>query len=205
MTEYTTDIAKAFKKVFKDGGGKLVYDQEFLPKTNDFRSNAALILQKKPQAILCPPKQELHLGLFIKQLRGLEGSRKPIEVHTTMVAAPNPDAHLVAGQSILGVYFMDPNYDKDGNLYHNFNKLYLKEYKIPPAAPFHVAAVIESLDLIQQFLDRYKTYDAEHFKTYLLQEVGKKCGYIGCYSVDEFGNTNNGFHIAKITKLINKK
>lgn len=201
LTEYTTDISKAFKKTFLGQGGKIIYDESFLPNTRDFRTVVTKIISKKPKALFMPTQTGLALGILIKQLREQEKNGK-IEVHTTMVAAPNPDAHKIAGKHIVGIHYMDPNYAPNSKLYRDFLKLYKEEHNGTPAAPFHVASVIDSLEHLQNFLDIYKKYDSIKFKKYLLTKVGKHCGYMGCYSFDSKGNTNLGFHSAIIEKQI---
>lgn len=201
LTEYTTDISKAFQTTFVAGGGTLVYNDSFLPNTNDFRSQATVILRQKPQAIFMPTQTGTALGIFVKQLRAQEHANR-IEVHTTMVAAPNPDAHAVAGRNILGVYYMDPDYDSDGIRFQQFMKIYRGEYSSEPAAPFHVAAVLESLELIQRFLDKYTHYNNDDFRRFLSEEIGETCGYVGCYRLDSHGNSDLGFHIAVIDKQL---
>lgn len=201
QTEYTIDISKAFKKTFLAGGGELVYDQNFLPDTRDFKTIATKILSKKPDALFMPTQTGLALGILLKQLR-LQESNGKLEVHTTMVAAPNQDAHQIAGNHIIGVYFMDPNYAADSQKYKDFLKLYQQEHKESPATPFHIASVIDSLEHLQNFLDKYKQYNSEKFQKYLISEVGEYCGYMGCYSFDSEGNTNLGFHNAVIKERI---
>ena len=201
LTEYTVDISKAFSEYFVKGGGTLVYDEEFLPNTSEFRSQTAVILSKKPQAVFMPTQTGTALGVFMKQLRAQERG-KPLEVHTTMVAAPNPDAHAAAGKGIVGVYYMDPNYDSKGRRYLEFLSHYKREYNSVPAAPFHAASVIESLEHLQNFLDKYTHFDSERFRSYLHEEVGETCGYMGCYRFDEEGNSDLGFHLAKIDQWI---
>ncbi len=201
ITEYTTDISKAFRAEFLAGGGVLVYDDSFLPNPTDFRSQVTALLRKKPQAVFMPTQTGTALGVFLKQLRSQETGVK-VEVHTTMVAAPNPNAHTIAGEHLLGVYYMDPNYDSKGQRYQELLSHYLEEFGEPPAAPFHAASVVETLELLQLFLDKNKGYEAKAFQEFLLSEVGTRCGYMGCYEIDSDGNSNLGFHLAEITKLI---
>ncbi|MCB0333794.1 MAG: ABC transporter substrate-binding protein [Bdellovibrionales bacterium] len=201
LTEYTTDISKAFRAEFLAHGGALVYDDSFLPNPTDFRSQVTAILHKSPQAVFMPTQTGTALGIFLKQLRTQETEGK-IEVHTTMVAAPNPNAHEIAGKHLLGVYYMDPNYDSEGERYQEFLARYTNRFHAQPAAPFHAASVVETLELLQLYLDKYMTYDKQGFQKYLLTEVGNRCGYMGCYQIDAEGNSDLGFHLAKITKLI---
>ncbi|MEZ4753845.1 MAG: ABC transporter substrate-binding protein [Bdellovibrionota bacterium] len=201
LTEYTTDISKAFKDEFLSLGGKLSYDDSFLPNTTDFRSQATAIIKTKPEAIFMPTQTGTALGIFVKQLRLQEGNTK-LDVHTTMVAAPNPDAHKIAGKHIIGVYYMDPSYGKDGAKYKEFIKLYKHEYGEEPATAFHVASVLDCLEHLQNFLDLNKNFSNTKFKDYLENKVGNYCGYMGCYTFDSDGNTSLGFVSSRILELI---
>ena len=116
-----------------------------------------------------------------------------------MVAAPNPDAHEIAGKSIFGVYYMDPDYDPEGELYSKFIKLYRNEYNSEPAVPFHVASVIDSIELLQRYLD-HNSFTKEGFQNFLDHELGEVCGYMGCYRLDSEGNSNLGFHSNQIVE-----
>lgn len=150
-----------------------------------------------------PTQTGTALGIFLKQLRQQDTDNK-IEIHTTMVAAPNHNAHAIAGKAILGVHYMAPVYGANSDLYKNFIKLYQKRYNTLPSTPFHAAAVVDSLEHLQNFLDKNKTYDAEKFKRYLSTEVKQYCGYMGCYSLNSQGNSDLGFQAKTINRLIDK-
>lgn len=198
LTEYTMDISEHFKKRYKILGGTLILDEQFKPGETDFKTFIFKLLRKQPEAIFLPSQTGTVLGVFLKQLRQIN---KDIPIFTTMVAAPNPDAHRVAGKYILGVNFMDPEF-ADSKQYHKFEELYIKEYGEPPTIPFHGAAVIDSLEHLQDFLDQNKQFDNQKFKTYLTNSVKDYCGYMGCYSLDDRGHSNLGFKANTITKLI---
>ncbi len=200
LTEYTTDISRFFRERFEGGGGKLVYDDNFLPNTPEFRTQISSILRSKAQAVFMPTQTGTALGIFVKQLRQQE-KENALEVHTTMVAGPNPDAHTIAGKHILGVRFMDPNYDPEGVLYQTFIKLYRDTYSEEPAAPFHVAAVLDTIELIQKYLDENE-FNPRRFQKFITEDLGKVCGYMGCYEIDSEGNSNLGFHSSVIEKLL---
>jgi branched-chain amino acid transport system substrate-binding protein len=191
-TEYTQDIAAAFREKLKALGGTLVYDQNFPPGTTDFRSIITVIKSKTPQAVLMPTQTGTALGVFVKQWREQEGD-KNIPIHTSFVAAPNPEARKVAGDAIKGVGYMDPSYDRENPRLKEFFKLYKEDHGHDPAIPFHSAGVIDSLDLLQAFLDKNPAYDKQKFIDFLLSSVKNYHGLMGTYSFDAEGNSDLGF------------
>lgn len=201
QTEYTTDISSIFRKRFMELGGELVMDQEFSPGTNDFRSFAALIHRHNPQAVFIPTQTGISLGIFLKQLSGMVSDRE-FEIHTTMVVAPNIDAHKIAGDAMLGVRYLDPNYGKDSSKFVSFLSEYKKEYGHSISVPFHAASVLDSLELVQLFLNRYRVFETTKFKYFLEHELKDYCGFMGCFSLDKDGNSNLGFHPAVVEKVI---
>ena len=79
-TEYTQDIAQAFRQRFTTGGGEIVFDQNFLPGTTDFRTEITLMKSAKPQAILMPTQTGTALGIFLSQWHA-QGGDPGLPVH----------------------------------------------------------------------------------------------------------------------------
>ena len=197
-TEYTQDIANAFRPRFTELGGTLAFQQNFLPNSTDFRSEITLIKKAAPQAILMPTQTGTALGIFVKQWREQAGSLD-IPIHTSFVAAPNPDAHKIAGAAILGVYYMAPNYDASNPRWQDFASRYYSDHGRNPPIPFHTAGTVDALDLLQKYLDETPSYSKEGFQQFLLTRVKNYHGLMGIYSFDAEGNTDLGFHLARIS------
>lgn len=198
-TEYTQDISEAFRGRFAALGGTLVFDGNFIPGTVDFRTDITRIKQKSPDAIFMPTQTGTALGVFLKQWNEQGGSRS-VSVHTTFVAAPNPEAHTIAGELIEGVYYMAPRYDRHNPRLKEFFSRYRQDHgRFPPIA-FHTAGTVDSLDLLQKFLDKTGAYSGEGFHDFLLNEVKDYQGLMGTYSFDPEGNARLGFELARITK-----
>ena len=196
-TEYTQDIAKAFSSEFQKAGGELVYNQNFFPDNTDYRSFITNIKALKPQAVFLPTQTGSALGLYIKQWHALGGGNLP--VFTSFVAAPNKNAHSIAGELINGVGYMDPVYDSDSAEF----KVFLERYKDTnagesPSVPFHAAGIVDSLNIFQNYLLKRKSED---FAAYLTKTKNYK-GLMGTFSLDSEGNSDLGFkpEVIKYTK-----
>ncbi len=196
-TEYTQDITTSFRKHFLANGGEIVFDQNFAPGTNDFKSLITALRSKSAQAIFLPTQTGTALGLFLKQLNN-QTMISDYQIHTTFVAAPNPDAHKIAGDLIKGVYYMAPDYQKENPRLVKLFKLYQDKYKSLPGLEFHAAGIIDMLDLIQIFLDKNPEFNAQAFNKFLIEEVNDYQGVLGKINFDSEGNTNIGFKLEQI-------
>ncbi len=197
-TEYTQAIADAFQEEFRKRGGELVFAETFIPGTADFRSHIARIKKVSPAAIFMPTQTGTSLGLFVKQWH--EQKPPALEIHTTFVAAPNPDAHAIAGEAMYGIYYMAPEYDRENSRLKEFVRRYRADHGHEPPIMFHTAGTIDALDLLQNFLDQNRTYDREAFAAYLLHQVKNYHGMMGTYSFDADGNADLGFTLAQIKR-----
>lgn len=196
-TEYTQDIAKFFRKRFAESGGRIVFDQTFLPDSVNFRSEIAPLKAKGPQAIFMATQTGLAFGIFLKQLRE-QGLGPGVEIHTNFVAASNPDAHQAAGKAINGVFYMAPSYDADNPQLKKFFALYEADHGVPPMIAFHTAGTVDALNMLQDYLDRHGSYSREGFREYLLRQIKDYKGLMGVYSFDAQGNSNIGFRLERI-------
>ena len=91
-----------------------------------------------------------------------------------------------------------PAYDKQNPRLTKFLEHYKQDHKREPLIAFHTAAVVDTLDLLQMYLDKAKIYNSEHFRLFLLNEVKGYKGLLGEFSLDEKGNANTGFAPAQI-------
>lgn len=196
-TEYTQDITRAFVPRFRELGGRLVYEQNFLPGTLDFRAEISAIRRSGAAGIFVPTQTGTALGMFVKQWRE-QGGEASIPIHTTFVAAPNPDAHAVAGEAIIGTYYMKPRYNAESEAWKRFLEFYRQDYSKNPEIAFHSAGTVDALTMIEAYLDRHETFDREGFKQFLLSYVKDFAGLMGTYSFDAEGNGNIGFELSQI-------
>ncbi len=196
-TEYTQDIAIAFRKHYLANGGEIVFDQDFMPGTTDFKSLITALKVKKPSAIFMPTQTGTALGLFLKQLN-TQTNIKDYQIHTTFVAAPNADARKIAGDLINGVYYLAPEYQKDNPRLLKIFQLYQDKFKSKPGLEFHAAGLIDILDLLQIFLDSHPKFETEAFNKFLISEVKDYQGLLGKINFDADGNTDLGFKIEQI-------
>ncbi|WKZ57307.1 MAG: ABC transporter substrate-binding protein [Bdellovibrionota bacterium] len=195
-TEATADTAEPFRKRFAELGGTLVFDETFLPGSTDFRSHAVKILSLKPQAIFVPTQTGLALALFLKQLAEV-GSFNG-EVHTTFTAALNPDAKTIAGDLMRGLYYMAPKYAADSQRLKDFFARYREDHGQDPDIPFHTAATVDALDLLERYLDTTSRFDRVGFHDFLITKVKSYPGLLATFSLDKDGNSDVGFAPAQM-------
>ena len=198
-TEYTQDIAQSFRKQFAKDGATVVFDEDFNPGAASFKSTIAKMNRKHPEAIVMSTQTGLAFGVFLKELRELNGL--PAEkIYTNFVAAANPDAFKAAGDAIYGVNFLAPSYDKSNPALQNFFAEYGADHGTQPAIAFHSAGTYDALEMLQAYLDKHPKYDREEFKNYLLAEIKNYHGLMGTYSFDSQGNADVGFEPAVISR-----
>lgn len=196
-TEYTQDISGAFRPRFETLGGKLAFDQDFIPGTRDFKSTIAAIKRLNPDGVFVVTQTGTPLGIFMRQWQELKGPKVPI--HTTFVAAPNPDAHEIAGAAMDGVYYMAPDYDRNNPRLKDFLEKYHEDHGKDPPIIFHTAGTVDALDMLQIFLDEHPAYDKEKFAAFLSGRIKDYHGLMGVYSFDAEGNSNLGFRMERIS------
>lgn len=200
QTEYTQDIGRFFRDRFRERGGDLTFDDEFLPGTADFRTVATRISKTRPDAIFVPTQTGTALGIFLRQWRQAGGSMD-VPVHTTFVAGPNREAHVAAGPYIIGVHYMAPAFSESSErrkkLFRTFKELFGEE----PTIPFHTAGIGDTLDLLAKYLERHPKFDQETFRSFLLG-VRNYDGMLGELTFDENGNTAIGFRMTKVTNTL---
>lgn len=195
-TEYTLDIVNSFTKTFKQAGGELSYSDTFPPSTTDFRSQLTALSRTKPSALFIPTQTGSALALILGQLSQLGGFQG--EIHTVFTAADNPDAAALAKGKFSGLHYLAPAFDKSHPKYKEFVEHYKLDHQRDPLIAFHTAAIVDTLDLLQKFLDRSKEYDAQKFRDFLLNDVKHYRGLMGEFSFDSKGNANTGFSAALI-------
>ena len=192
QTEYTTDIAEHFKRRFTEKGGQITLHEEFLPDSTDFRSLILKIKASKPQALFMSTQTGLAFGLFLKQFSQIAADQK-IEIHTNFLSADNPDARQAAGDAIYGVHYMAPAYDRANPKLVQFVEEFKQDHGAEPSITFHTAGTVDSLDMLQAYLDGSSSFSREGFHDYLLKQIKNYQGLMGTYSFDSEGNADIGF------------
>lgn len=192
QTEYTQDIAQHFREYFTEKGGHLVFDEDFLPDLSSFRSTITRLKSRRPQAIFMSTQTGLAFGVFIKEFRQIDPNSM-VEVHTNFVAACNPDAFKAAGSALHGVKYLAPYYDRTDSQLQKFFEEFNTDHGAGPAIPMHTAGTVDSLNLLQLYLDKVSSFSREGFHDFLLTEVKKYQGLMGRYTFDEKGNADIGF------------
>lgn len=196
-TEYTHDIAESFRERFEQLGGSVVYDQEFLPDSTDFRSEIVRVKNANPQALFMATQSGLAFGLFVKQLR-VHGGLQGAEIHTNFLAAQNPDALRAGGEAMKGVHFLKPAYDGESEKTKEFFQGYVAQHGQAPTIAFHTAGTVDALDMLQAYLDTHGKFSRQGFQKYLQEQIKDYQGLMGRYSFDNAGNSSLGFEPAVI-------
>ena len=109
VTEYTLDIKKTFEQTIQEQGGTVVISEEFQSGTQDYRTLASKVKEKKPQAVLVLSQTGTNAAQFIKQSREIGFTPA---LFTDFTLASNDNAKKILG-SFEGLYFADPAYDAE--------------------------------------------------------------------------------------------
>ncbi|PIN75336.1 hypothetical protein COV18_04065 [Candidatus Woesearchaeota archaeon CG10_big_fil_rev_8_21_14_0_10_37_12] len=192
--EYTIDIRDHFVAEFEKLSGIVVLNEEFEPDSNDFRTLLLKIKKENPDAIVMLSQLGATGGYFVKQAREL-GLEQPIV--TTFTTVTNTDAQAIAGEFMEGVYFYDPDYDVNNPDWRAFLKKYKETYNTEPAIPFHAAATYDTTRIILEAIKSVGN-DGEKVHDWMLEHVKDYKGFMGAFSFDEKGNTNNGFVLKQV-------
>jgi branched-chain amino acid transport system substrate-binding protein len=198
QTEYTQDITRFFAPRFTELGGEVIFNQEFIPGTDDFRAILVKLRALNPEAIFIPTQTGTALGIILKQWHQLAPDSRA-EIHTTFVAGPNRDAHQVAGNLIVGVLYMEPTFSESNERRKRFFAKYRELFGTEPAIPFHTAGLVDTLDLVSKYLDTHAKFEQDSFRTFLLS-IKDYDGMLGNISFDKDGNTAIGFRIKRIER-----
>lgn len=190
VTEYTLDIQGEFERVVTNGGGEIVFSENFTPGTVDFRTLIAKVKGVNPDAILILSQTGLSGAHFVKQSRetGLYG---PFFSDFTFVS--NQNAKDIVG-SFDGIYFADPDYDRNASQVKEFFAKYEEKYGEPSVIPFHAAATYDSVKILAEAIESEGT-DSSKVRDWILNNVHNRQGLMGEYSLDENGNSDLGFSI----------
>lgn len=104
----------------------------------------------------------------------------------------------MANGKFSGLRYLAPAYGKDNARLKEFLAHYAADHKREPLITFHTAATVDTLDLLQSYLDEAKVYDKNQFQLFLLTKVKNYHGLLGDYSIDAKGNADTGFVAARI-------
>ena len=199
QTEYTQDVSGALREEFAKGKGRVVFDESFDPGTSDFRPLLGKLMRHQPRALFVSTQTGSALALVLRQLAEMN-LLKGLEIHTTFVAAANPDAVKLGGGLMKGVKYMAPAYAKENPFFKEFVEHYHMAFGKDPSIAFHTAALLDALSILDQYLDaRNCVFKTEDFKRYLSQELGRFSGAMGEFSLDREGNADLGFEAAELT------
>ena len=189
--EYTLDISEHFKGEYQ---GEIVFDEEFIPDTVDFRTTIVKMKQKDPDVILVLSQMGSTGAYFIKQTRVL-GIDVPI--FTTFTTVANQNAQEIMGNAMEGIYFYDPDYDTENPELLAFFKKYEEKYGTQPVIPFHAAATYDTTVMLVKAIEAVGN-DGEKIHDWLLENVQDWSGFMGEFSLDEKGNTQVGYKLKQV-------
>ena len=193
VTDYTINFKDSFKKEAASLGLNLVLDEQFQPRSTDFRT---LILKTKkagPEATLILSQTGLTGAYFIKQAKEL-GLKTALFSDFNLVT--NTDAKKIAG-SFDGVYFTDPAYDANNQNLKDFFSQFAERYGHAPAIPFHTAATYDSIQLLAKAIGEVGDSSVK-VHDWLLTNVKNYTGFMGRYSLDNKGNSDLGFTLKQV-------
>lgn len=179
-SDYAKGLAASFIKDFEAAGGKIVAQESYVAKDNDFRSTLTRIKAANPEYVFIPGYYE-EVGLIVKQARelgitvplmGADGWDSP-----TLVDLAGADA--LNNTYIITAYSAE---DPDGKA-KAFADKFTEKYGEAPNS-FH-ALGYDSVYLLKDAIERAGSLDGTKIKD-ALEATDKLDLVTGLYSMDEF-------------------
>lgn len=170
----------AFRKEFTSLGGTIVFDEKYIEKSNDFRSDLLKMKVVNPEAV--------YIAGVATEMAQILVQAKDVGINTKWFAsagAENPKLIEVAKGNAEGLIFTTPafNPEQEGGSIQKFTEAYEQKYGELPN--FAAANGYDGVMLVYQVMKKYG-YDAESIKKGLYTTKDFP-GVGGTFSFDEFG------------------
>lgn len=178
-SDYAKGLAKSFKKVFEENGGKVVDEEAYLDGDTDFNAVITSIKNQDFDVIFIPGYYE-EVGLIIKQARA-QGIDAPI---LGADGFDSPDLVKLAGKEALNNVYFSNHYsslDQDPvvqKFIENFKKKYNKEPDAFNALGYDVAR------FVADGISRAEKLNGESVKE-ALEKTENFDGVTGSFSINE--------------------
>lgn len=182
QTDYAQALANVFMKNFESLGGEIVMNENFAPKTNDFRSILTKIKETNSETILINPQTEIAGGIIVKQIREL-GITVPLY---GTVALAGSNALEIAGINAEDMLIVDaPGLSPDNPKAVKFLEDYRTKYG-EPTLEFYIGAAYDDVFILAQAISEVGI-DTQKIRNYL-HEMKSYSGVIGTYKFDDNGD-----------------
>ncbi len=178
---YSVGFAEEFKKAFVKYGGKIVAEQSYGDKDQDYRAQLTALNSAKPEAILVPGYYS-DAGSIIKQAREQN-------ITVPLVGGDGWSSSqllTIGGSSVNGCYFSDHMSIKDPRpTVQNFVKGYQAAYQVDPTSMS--ALGYDAAKILFDSITRAKTADKKAIKDAIAQTKDFD-GVSGKITIDENHN-----------------
>lgn len=179
-TDYAQGLRKVFVDRFGELGGKIVFDESFVPETLDFRSVLSKMKAATPEAIFINPQTGAAAARIAKQAREI-GLAQQFYLFFVTGADYVESGPAAEGSIILDVE-LDETSAKGGELVDK----YVAEYGKRPTYPIFAGAAYDALYLLADGIKKYGE-NPDKVKQYLY-DLPNYSGTIGTYSFDQNGD-----------------
>ena len=196
-----TDYAQAFKNVFienfKNAGGIVIADEDFIPGTKDFRSIVSKIKPLDFEALLINPQVESAAGTIMNQAREL-GITAPFYGN---IALGGSKVLEIAGKNAEGTILTDiPGLKQDNQKAQKFLADFKEKYG-PLSFEFYVGAAYDDIYILKEAISSIGM-DTKKIRDYLYSLKDYK-GVIGSYGFDKNGDLTGISSVVK--QVVNGK
>ena len=190
-TDYAGALRKVFIESFEAGGGNVVADESFAPKTGDFRSILTKIKAAEPEAIVINPQTEIAGGTIAKQAKELEITA---DLYGSNILSGSK-AIEIGGENLEGIVLFDsPGLNPENPRAVAFLKNYEEKYG-ELSIEFYLGAAYDNVYILAEAIGVVGT-DTEMLRKYL-NNMRMFKGVIGTYEFDENGDLAGIKHVAK--------
>lgn len=180
-TEYAQGIKGSFIDNYKTSGGTVVFDESFIPETNDFRSVLSKLKATNPEAIFINPQAGGAAYQIAKQAREL-GLKQ--QFYIAYLSGPD---YVVAGPEVEGTILIDvPGLTIKNPQAAGLLNTYQARYNKRPNYPYFAGAAYDAVYLLTNAVKNYGE-NTDKIRDYLYGLTEYK-GAIGNYHFDKNGD-----------------
>jgi branched-chain amino acid transport system substrate-binding protein len=179
----TTDFGKSwaenFKNSFVDHGGQIIFEEEYITGTNDFRSIISKLAVSNPDIVFLSPQAPQDAGLIIKQMKDV-GIVNKFQITGNPILMTEDTLKIV--ETIPSSSFSVMSYAENKQLLEKYEKKY---NQTPGFQFFYVASAYDAVYILKEIIESCNL-NTECMRKQLIKD--KYNGAVAQWSFNEFGD-----------------